>query len=106
MQVTVNAAGVGANFSNPTISNTEQKTGVTAYPNPFTDYFEINVNGNITGQFKLILFDAAGKMVWNRIVNNSGTTYHEKVNTSAFERGIYFLKLIQNNSSSVIKLVK
>ena len=108
MQVTVNPVGVGGNFSqlNPLISNTEQKSGLTVYPNPFTDHFDISINGIATGEFKLVLFDAAGKMVWNKIVSNPGMSYHETVNTSAFARGIYLLKMIQNKNTSVVKLVK
>ncbi len=101
-------SGISSTFAqlDPVISNAEQNPGVAVYPNPFTSYFEINIKGAIAGQFKLVLLDAAGKTVWNRSVNNSTATYHELVNTSAFSRGIYFLKLIQDNNSSVIKLVK
>ena len=83
------------------------KTGLTAYPNPFSNHLEISINGsNVAGEFKLMLLDAVGKIVWTKIVSNYSTTYHETVNTSSLPSGIYFLNLIEKNKSSVITLIK
>jgi hypothetical protein len=78
---------------------------VKAYPNPFMNLVTVSINGE-AGNYQLMLIDASGKTL--RIENgvkNAGN-YNLPINTSSFQRGIYFLKVIQNNKSSVIKLEK
>ena len=76
------------------------------YPNPFADYIEINITGGVAGQYKLMLVDASGKIVWTKSGIKNAGAFQQSINTSALERGIYFLKVIQNNINSVIKVVK
>jgi hypothetical protein len=86
------------------ISSTQ--ISMKAYPNPFTNYVEINISGGVAGEYKLILVDATGKPIWTKSgIKNDGVFQH-LVNTSTLTGGTYFLKVIQNNTSSVIKLVK
>jgi K+-transporting ATPase c subunit len=85
---------------------TSAQVGVKVYPNPFANYIDINITGGIAGKYDLMLVDALGKVVWIKSgIKNSGA-FQQSVNTSTLERGIYFLKVIQNNTNSVIKLVK
>ena len=82
------------------------RESIKAYPNPFADYIEINISDNVAGEYKLMLADASGRVVWvTSGVKNSGP-FQQSVNTSALQRGLYFLNVIQNNTSSVITLVK
>ena len=84
----------------------EPQVVVKAYPNPFIDHIEININGGVAGEYKLMLVDAAGKIIWIAGgVKNAGS-FQQSVNTSNLVRGIYFLRVVQNNTTSVIKLVK
>jgi hypothetical protein len=65
----------------------------------------VSINGE-AGNYQLMLTDASGKII--RIENgikNAGN-YNLIISTSSFQHGIYFLKVIQNNKSSVIKLEK
>ena len=80
--------------------------GVQAYPNPFADYIEINITGGIAGEYKLMLVDVSGKTLWTKSGLKNAGAFQQSVNTSTLQRGVYFLKVIQNNTSSVIKLVK
>ena len=83
-----------------------QEPAVKAYPNPFTSYIQINITDGVAGAYKLMLVDVSGKIVWTKNgIKNSGA-FEQSINTSTLERGIYFLRLIQDNTNSVIKLVK
>jgi hypothetical protein len=78
---------------------------VKAYPNPFVNSVKVIINGE-AGNYQLMLTDASGKTL--RVENgfkNAGN-YNLIINTSSFQHGIYFLRVIQNNRSSVIKLEK
>ena len=88
-----------------TITSSTQ-VGIKAYPNPFVNNIEINITGGVAGEYKLMLVDALGRVVWTASGNKNAGAFQKSVNTSALERGIYFLKVIQNNTSSVIKLMK
>ena len=79
---------------------------VKAYPNPFVNYIEINITGGVAGEYKLMLVDASGKVLWTTSGIKNAGAFQQSINTSTLERGIYFLKVIQNNTNSVIKLVK
>ena len=70
-----------------------------------TGYIEVNITG-VDGNYKLMLVDVLGKIIWTKSVIKNAVAFRQSINTSAMERGIYFLKVIQNNTESVIKLVK
>ena len=103
----ISTAGLVArdNNLNQAITSSTQ-ISIKIDPNPFGDYIEINIAGGVAGEYKLILADASGRVVWTKSVINNARTFQQSVNTSAVERGIYFLKVIQNNTNSIIKLVK
>ena len=79
---------------------------VKAYPNPFIDHIEINITGGVAGEYKLMLIDASGKTVWTAGGIKNAGSFQQSVNTSNLVSGIYFLRITQNNTTSVIKLVK
>jgi predicted restriction endonuclease len=96
-------------MDSPSIDETiisSKQIGVAAYPNPLVNSIEINITGGVAGEYKLMLVDASGKGVWTKNGIKNAGDFQQSINTSALKRGIYFLKVIQNNNSSVIKLVK
>jgi parallel beta-helix repeat protein len=88
----------------PLISSTQ--VSVKGYPNPFINYIDVNITGGVAGEYKLMLVDAAGKVVWTKSGTKNAGVFKQSINTSNLVRGIYFLKVIQDNTNSVIKLVK
>jgi hypothetical protein len=105
---TVNATDI-SNKSDSVASaldNSQLTVSVTAYPNPFTNSIVVSITGGQSGTYDLLLVDALGRTIWQRSGTKNAGTYQQTINTSSLERGIYFLKVIQNNNSSVIKLVK
>jgi hypothetical protein len=78
---------------------------VKAYPNPFVNSVIVNISGG-AGTYKLMLVDVSGKILWRKIGTKNTGTYQESINTSVLQKGVYFLKIIQNNKNSVFKLEK
>ncbi len=95
---------LAVNNNNQTIFSSDQ-VGIKVYPNPFADNITININGE-AGNYSLMLADVSGKVLWIKNGIKASGTFQQSVNTSTLLRGVYFLKVIQNNNSSVIKLVK
>ena len=81
------------------------ENGIKAYPNPFINSIIININGE-AGEYKLLLVDGLGRILWVKNGHKNGGAFKQSINTSALKKGIYFLKALQNNNSSVIKLEK
>ena len=100
------SGSVALNNNGNQIITSSAQVGVKAYPNPFASYVEVNVTGGAAGEYKLTLVDAAGRIVWTKSGTKTAGAFQQTINTSALQRGIYLLKVIQNNTSSVIKLVK
>jgi len=79
-------------------ANEFQTSGVTLFPNPVTDNFTINT----TKQVNLEIVNMLGKLV--KSVNNvSGTT---PVDVSNLDAGVYFVKVLGENATETIKLIK
>ena len=96
---------VGFSNASPTIS-AENPVGLKAFPNPFSNSVVVNLTGD-AGEYKLQLVDALGKVVWTKTSTKTAGDYEQTINTSNLERGIYFLRIIQNNSDkATIKLIK
>ncbi len=104
-----NASGAngGSSFSgNEQLITNNSEAGIKVFPNPFINSFQINFKGISTGETKLLLYNASGQLVWNKIINISSSAYSETIDASAFPRGSYFLKIAQATASTTIKLVK
>ena len=104
-----NNTAISANDHAEAVTNgldiTQLKVGITAYPNPFTNSIVVSITGE-AGAYHLLLVDALGRTIWTRGGTKSTGSYQQSINTSSMQRGIYFLKVIQNNKTAVIKLQK
>ena len=107
-RISAQAGRVALSVEDPGVKQTMISTQVSvkAYPNPFVNNIEINMDGGVAGAYKLILVDASGKVVWIKSGIKNAGFFLQTINTSTLVRGNYILKVIQNNTSSVIKLVK
>jgi hypothetical protein len=76
-----------------------------AYPNPFLNSFKVIMNGD-AGNYQLVLSDVSGKILWTASGVKSAGVLEQSINTSTMQRGIYFLRVVQNGKSSVLKMVK
>ncbi len=70
------------------------------YPNPFSDRFTIK--GGLSSLTKIELFDLSGRIL-NRFNKNQ---YELELNLSGLDKGIYFLRVSDENYSRVFEVVK
>lgn len=78
---------------------------VQAFPNPFVNSFKVSLNGD-AGEFELQLMDALGRTLFTRSGKKNAGLYQQTINASSLQKGIYFLRVTQNNKSYQIKLLK
>ncbi|MEI7597410.1 MAG: choice-of-anchor J domain-containing protein [Bacteroidota bacterium] len=78
--------------------NELKQTDISIFPNPANDEVNISANENINN---ISIINALGQIVYSAEVGK--TTI--KVNTSSFEKGIYFVKIQTENSSINQKVI-
>ena len=79
------------------ILNNGTQNLISVYPNPTNGSITINVN-EYNGEFKTELFDVTGRML--KQGNQKQMSLHE------YPDGIYFLKLIFENQTKDIRIIK
>ena len=73
------------------------------YPNPFTSNFKINVSTVSESPLQVEIFDMMGKMV-QTIADAEANS--EFVITNELPTGVYFVRIIQDQNSQVVKVIK
>ena len=81
------------------LTSQQMQVGVKAYPNPFANRIIVNITGAAGDYNKLLLVDAIGRTLWTKAGNKDAGSTQQSINVSSFflEKGIYFLKVYQNN---------
>ncbi|MBI1316303.1 T9SS type A sorting domain-containing protein [bacterium] len=80
-----------------------QLEGVSVYPNPATDYVEVELSGN-DGAYDVRLFDLSGRELhFGAFEKNGGTAVH-RLDVSNIASGIYVLEVTQGNALRKFKL--
>ncbi|MBI3233650.1 MAG: T9SS type A sorting domain-containing protein [Bacteroidetes bacterium] len=73
------------------------------YPNPANTQLSLLMEGKAGAKVVLDIIDISGRLVWSgaeTILSNQSPIH---INTSALSNGIYFLKVSEQNSQSVVK---
>lgn len=85
-------------IDNPTI-NLE----IVAYPNPTTDYLNLNVGEQDFSTFNFDLFDITGKVIESKKITNS----IETIRMEQLPNAVYFLRVSNNNKPiKTFKIIK
>lgn len=77
--------------------------GVTFYPNPVKNFLHITMPGSRQVN-SLTLYDLAGKIVYEELVNNYRQSF--TVDVSGLRQGFYFVKVQLRDNSIALKIVK
>ena len=78
------------------VRTVESVSDLSAYPNPFRDAVEIELDGN----FEYGVYDLSGSLILE------GISHNKLVIGKGLAQGYYILKVNQNNSSKAVKLIK
>jgi hypothetical protein len=74
-----------------------------AYPNPATDYLQLQIEGEMIGNLSYQLVDITGKLLQNQQILNNQTT----IIISNYVSSTYFLKVFQGNKEiKTFKIIK
>ena len=100
-----------ANFSRPfeaTINSDKdhlEKVKMLVYPNPVIDVVNIQFNAEQEGEYKVSLIDVVGKEVINQRTTFSEGENNVVLKTSHIPKGLYVVKISNDNQTEVSKLL-
>lgn len=80
----------------PAFINTNAQFGndeIKVFPNPASDFAEINFFTKQQGKIKISLYDASGQSVWSKSLMCYGVDLIERIPLSRFENSSYVLKI-------------
>lgn len=91
------------------IPETKEASGLRAraFPNPFEDYFDLEVEIESSNQMDIRVYNSLGQLV--RILNNRTLSIGSnliKINAADLGPGIYFIRLESGDKEMSVKLVK
>lgn len=96
---------LGAYESVVGIDNINQASSLKVLPNPTNGLFELTLGGAENGNYQINITDVTGKLVINQTVLNQQSELNQKLDLSGFNKGVYFLKLINNDKVYTQKIV-
>ena len=84
------------------IDNHDNIANVTLYPNPATNYVNVNIEGDQAQVFNAAVVDMTGKTVYSEQISFGGGNETHQIGVRNLAKGFYFLHL-QNENGKVIR---
>jgi hypothetical protein len=78
--------------------------GITVYPNPARDIVNISLH-RILKEMTLGIYDVNGRPLYMEVLKNSTPESVKQVDVSGFVKGVYFIKLMDDQSLYIVKLI-
>ena len=88
------------------MDETENDIMIEIYPNPACNHFTIHFYTYKPNNYKLQIFDLAGKLIYQQIISPSGNQHSFRININDLSQGIYILKLNSDSYSISQKIIK
>jgi PKD repeat protein len=105
-----NACGIDtiAKTINVEVSVNENNTlnNLNIYPNPTNSLLYIHFPSSISGKLQMQLLTMTGQLIWNSDFESSTNELNTTIDMSKFAKGIYYLKVKQQNQLIVKKVIK
>lgn len=93
---------------NVNIPKNEKNQLLSVFPNPFSDYFSVNIQSKSSTQATMEIYDSKGIQIYKSINLNLeiGENAFRFSDAYVIPKGMYFLKLNTADSSNVIRMIK
>lgn len=84
----------------------DKENDLLVFPNPVKNKLQIAFTAMANTVVKMVLYDAAGKLLLQQHAIGTGTMQQESLNVSMLATGVYQLKILRNGKESVLKVIK
>ena len=76
------------------------------FPNPASDFAQLEIANATSGSYHLNVYDSEGRQVIKHELEVTGDLYKTEINTADWTSGIYFVKISNDETVKVLKMVK
>jgi hypothetical protein len=93
---------------NPSLSVTENAaalSGLKIDPNPSTGLFNLAFNAGSLSDISIAITDISGRIVYRELLANYSGAYAKQVDLTAFDKGIYFVRISSEKGSFTRKII-
>ncbi|MFZ4401694.1 MAG: M4 family metallopeptidase [Bacteroidales bacterium] len=107
--IVINACGTDSvsNAVDVIVSVNENKlSNMTIYPNPTNDKLYIQLPSLTTDKLKLQLLSITGQLIWSNTYETTESGFNTTIDIKNFAKGIYYLRVQQENQLIVKKIIK
>jgi len=87
------------------VAKSDLNSDFDIYPNPSNGKFNLVARGNLNNSLQILVYNAQAKMVNNFNVNNTGHNFTKQLDLRHLGKGVYYIKLINENKVFVKKIV-
>ena len=86
---------------------TSNARGFYVYPNPFTDVFTLEFEGNNASPTQVSIIDLSGKVLYTSTIEaQKGINRYQLDNTANLSDGVYIIKVVGQDISETHKIIK
>jgi uncharacterized delta-60 repeat protein len=82
--------------------NSKDMSGVSAYPNPFTEKLKLSFLDSILSASEVFVYSNTGSLVYKQVVK----AISEELDLDFLSKGIYYLRIVQSDQIRSIKISK
>ena len=87
------------------VTEEEVLKNISVYPNPATDFTNVNINGLNNDDVSIQVFDINGKLVFTENYGQLSGSVNLPINTATLQAGIYTVQTIVGDSQQIEKLI-
>jgi PKD repeat protein len=75
------------------------------FPNPSTGYITVNIDNKDISTWQIEIFDVFGNLIYTETTKKQTPNISQQINLSTFSKGVYYLKLKNNQQNETIKII-
>ena len=86
------------------VESSETIEMIRTYPNPTYDELNVEINSTMEDNVQMMIVDAQGRLMSNKLINLSKGNQNLKVDVSDYNAGLYFLHVVSGDQKFVEKI--
>ena len=87
------------------ISSISGSKEILVFPNPANEVLNIQTNNTELKELTFWIMNMQGQVVYNNKIGRISGNYNQQIDISSFSGGIYYIKIIMDEESSILKLI-
>ncbi|MBX2842465.1 MAG: T9SS type A sorting domain-containing protein [Flammeovirgaceae bacterium] len=88
------------------INDFQELSGVSIYPNPFTNRINLEINNDLKGQLQVLIMDLTGKIIYQNEIEKSEFNTSKSFDFSEMNPGLYIVKISNLKYRFVSRILK